>query len=156
VCTARLNLWPNDNQLEKAATFEEFLRNYVPHRAGYRLERGVLAHGDGTRVIQVGELKIGCIICADGSQKEAWQTFKREKPDLVFWQNNRGHMRDSLPQLAREFDVPIVATNRVGFSHHFFQLGGSCMVASDGVVVAKANEKGEEQMILANWRDLRR
>jgi len=149
-------LWPNDNQLENAANSDEFLRNYIPYRAGYRLERGVLACGDGTKVFQVGELRIGTLICADGSQERAWEPFRRDKPDLIVWANNCHNVRESVPEPAKERGVPIVATNRVGLSHHFWQAGGSRMVASDGSVVAAANEKGEEEMIFARWSDLRR
>lgn len=149
-------LWPNDNQLEKAANVDEFLRTYVPHRAGYRLERGVLARGEGTKVSHAGKLRIGRLICADGGQEAAWQPFRREKPDLVFWANNRHHVRDSVPQYARQLKAPIVAANRMGFSHPFFQAGGSRMVASNGTVAAAANEQGEEDMIWARWSQLRR
>ncbi|MSS73732.1 MAG: carbon-nitrogen hydrolase family protein [Candidatus Latescibacteria bacterium] len=92
-------LWPNISQLPQRfnGDFNAFLQTYVPHEQGYRLERGILAHGDGTQVLQVGGLRIGCIICADGSQPEAWATFERDKPDLIFWQNHpRKVKRNSL------------------------------------------------------------
>jgi ribosomal protein L24E len=49
----------------------------------------------------------------------------------------------------------MVCTNRCGFSYHRFQEGGTCIIASDGSVVAQANEKGEEEMIFAQFADLR-
>lgn len=107
-------------------------------------------------MIQVGPLRIGSIICADGSQQQAWDTFRRDKPDLIFWANNRHNVRQSVPQLARELGVPIIATNRVGFSHHFWQAGGSRIVAGDGAIVVATNEKGKEETIFANWLQLRR
>jgi len=150
-------LWPNKSQ-HKKDDFDEFLQTYVPHQQGYRQERGMLAHGDGTEVIGVGGIRIGCVICADGSQPEAWETFERDRPDLIFWQNNRGNVfSDGKPQeQAKRLGAPMVATNRCGFSYHHFQQGGTCVVADDGSVVAKANEDGEEEMILANFADLRR
>ncbi|NQU12215.1 hypothetical protein HQ590_15580, partial [bacterium] len=51
---------------------------------------------------------------------------------------------------------PIVATNRCGFSYRHFQQGGTCVIADDGSVVAKANEDGEEELIFASFADLRR
>jgi len=118
----------------------------------------VLAHGDGTEVLDVGGIRIGCLICADGSQPEVWETFERDRPDLIFWQNNRGNVfSDGKPQeQAKQLGVPMVATNRCGFSYHHFQQGGTCVIADDGSVVAKANEDGEEEMIFASSADLRR
>ena len=149
-------LWPNRSQHQKD-DFDEFLRTYVPHEQGYRQERGVLAHGDGTVVMAVGGIRIGCLICADGSQPEAWATFERDRPDLIFWQNNRGNVSsDGKPQQhAKELRTPMVATNRCGFSYHHFQAGGTCVIANDGSVVAKANEDGEEEMIFASFAELR-
>jgi predicted amidohydrolase len=121
---------------------------------GYRLERGVLAAGDGTAVLSVGDLRIGCLICADGSLPEAWQTFERDRPDLIFWQNNRGNVVS--PGDAQELATPMVVTNRCGFSYHHFQQGGSCFIADDGTVVTKANEDGEEEMIFAGFSELKR
>ena len=150
-------LWPNMSQQGKKS-FDEWLKTYVPHKEGYRCERGILGSGTGTRVIQVGDLRIGCLICADGNQPEAWSPFKDDKPDIIFWQNNHGSSvyRGPAPEHAKELRTPMVGTNRCGFSYHHFQLGGTCLIADDGHVVSKANEKGEEEMIFANLSDLRR
>ena len=150
-------LWPNKSQQDKDS-FDEWLETYVPYREGYRCERGVLGSGSGTRVIEVGGLRIGCLICADGSEPEAWATFKNDKPDLIFWQNNRRNVvKDGDAQdRARELRTPMVATNRCGFSYHHFQEGGTCFIADDGRVVSKANERGEEDMIFADLADLLR
>ena len=48
----------------------------------------VLAAGQGTKVFEVGDYRIGCLICADGSHPAAWETFKHDRPDLIFRQNN--------------------------------------------------------------------
>lgn len=148
-------LWPNKSQHGKD-DFDEWLQSYVPYKEGYRQERGILGYGEGTKVIQVGKLRIGCIICADGSQLQAWETFRRDKPDLIFWQNNRRNVveRGNAQQHAKEFNVPMVATNRCGFSYHHFEEGGSCILADDGSVVVKANEKGEEEIIYATFEEL--
>jgi len=150
-------LWPNKSQ-HGNDDFNDFVQSYVPHEAGYRLERSVLGHGDGTKVVEVGGLRIGCLICADGSQPEAWATFERDRPDLIFWQNNRGNVVSpgDAQEHAKELRTPLVATNRCGFSYHHFQQGGTCIIADDGTVVAKANEEGEEEMIFAQLDDLRR
>jgi hypothetical protein len=50
----------------------------------------------------------------------------------------------------------MVVTNRCGFSYHHFQAGGTCLVADDGTVVARANEEGREEMIRAHLSSLRR
>ncbi|MBN1351894.1 carbon-nitrogen hydrolase family protein [candidate division KSB1 bacterium] len=150
-------LWPNRSQHGKD-DFDEFLSTYIPHQQGYRLERGVFAPGDGTKVLQIGALRIGCLICADGSQPQAWATFERDKPDLIFWQNNRGNVvRDKEPQKwAKALVTPMVVTNRCGFSYHYFQEGGSCFLANDGSLVAKANEDGKEEMIFASFSQLQK
>ena len=150
-------LWPNKSQHGKD-DFDEWVQSYIPYKHGYRQERGVLAHGEGTKVVQVDELRIGCIICADGSQPEAWETFRNDKPDLIFWQNNRGNVvkGGDAQQHAREFRTPLVATNRCGFSYHHFQEGGTCFIADDGHVVSKANEEGREEIIFTNLSDLLR
>ena len=152
-------LWPNRSQNSRYEDdFDGFLQSYVPHQEGFRMERGVLAHGEGTRVLPVGGLRIGCIICADGSQPQAWQTFEQDRPDLIFWQNNRGNVfkPGDAQQHARQLRAPMVVTNRCGFSYHHFQEGGTCIIADDGSVVARANESGEEEMIFADLADLQR
>jgi predicted amidohydrolase len=147
-------LWPNACQ-KTDAEFEEYCARYVGHREGFRLERSVLACGEGTKILQVGDLRIGCLICADGAHPKAWETFEKDKPDLIFWQNNRGNVSDGKPnRRARELGVPIVASNRCGFSHGYFQLGGSCVVADDGTTVAQANRNGEEEIIYCEYPDL--
>lgn len=149
-------LWPNVSQYGPG-DFSDWLTSYNPVESGYRLERGILSAGDGTTVMQVGDLRIGCMICADGSREEAWQTFEADRPDLIFWQNNRGNLAkdEQVPRRARDLSTPIVASNRVGFSYHHFQTGGSIIVADDGSTVIKANEIGEEEMIVARYDDLR-
>ena len=150
-------LWPNESQYGPG-DYGDWLATYNPIEAGYRQERGIISAGDGTTVMQVGELRIGCIICADGSREEAWDTFKAERPDLIFWQNNRGNLArdEQVPRRAREIGAPLVASNRVGFSHHHFQAGGSIVVAADGSTVAKANEEGQEEMIWAHYAALKK
>ena len=124
-------LWPNppDPPHDAGAGdwFVDFLSSYVPHKQGYRLERGVLGAGGGTEVLDIGGMKLGCMICADGNVPQAWTTFEDQASELIFWQNNRGglgigsggHMD---PQVrARELQTPMILTNRVGFSHFYFQ-----------------------------------
>ena len=147
-------LWPNAHQMTDAE-FEKYRARYVGHREGFRLERSVLACGEGTMILQVGGFRIGCLICADGSHPKAWETFEKDKPDLIFWQNNRGNVSDGKPnRRAAELHVPIVASNRCGFSYSHFQLGGSCIVADDGVTVAQANRNGEEEIIYCDYPEL--
>lgn len=146
-------LWPNPSQHD----LNKFLQTYVPYKQGYRLERGVLAHGEGTKVIEVGGLRIGCLICADGAQPKAWETFERDKPDLIFWQNNRGNVfkPGDAQKYARKLETPMVVTNRCGFSYHNFAEGDTCIIASNGRVVSKANENGEEEVIFAHLAELK-
>jgi predicted amidohydrolase len=142
-------LWPN----------KKLGHEYIAYREGYRMERGVIAPGDGTKVVKVGRLRIGCIICADGSRKEAWDTFEKDRPDFIFYQNNRGnvapHVKNSADR-AKKLGVPMVITNRCGFSYHHFQLGGTCIIADDGSTVAAANEEGREEIVYAEYKDLHR
>jgi predicted amidohydrolase len=141
-------LWPNPDQ-NKKDSFQEFLKTYVPYKSGYRLERSIIAPGDGTRVIRFGELRLGCLICADGSRPEAWLPFEGNTADLIFWQNNRGNVaRDGEPQKrARELRTPLVATNRCGFSYHHFQEGGTCFVAADGSVVSQVMKEARRRWL---------
>lgn len=145
-------LFPTDQGLGNNS-FESYLRSYIPHHSGYRMERGIFGAGSGTKVIEVGGLRIGCLICADGGVDEAWETFRFDKPDLIFWQNNRSHI--SIPtDKAIELNCPIVVGNRCGFSYHFFMKGGACMVSDKGEVIAKANEAGKEEIIYSQFNDL--
>ena len=150
-------LWPNKGSTWDG-DFNDWLEGYVPHQQGYRLERGVIAPGGGTEVLTIGSLRIGCMICADGNRPEAWQTFERDRPDLLFWQNNRPNVvrPGDAQQHARELGCPMVVTNRCGFSYHHFQAGGSCFIADDGTVVTQANENGQEEMIFAEYGSLHR
>jgi predicted amidohydrolase len=152
-------LWPNDNQLEIMGykNFSEFMKVYKPGEYGYRCERATLAGGDGTKVLQIGTLRIGTLICADGSQEKSWDTFKNEKPDVIFWQNNRDTaIRDGdVQKYSKELGVPILASNRCGYSWKYFQLGGSCICSDAGKITAQANEKGEEEIIYSSLEELR-
>lgn len=150
-------LWPNNSEYGPG-DYSDWVASYHPVEAGYRQERGIISPGDGTIVMEVGDLRIGCLICADGSREEAWDTFKEDRPDLMFWQNNRGNLAkdEQIPRRAKEIGAPMVASNRVGFSYNHFQAGGSIVVAEDGTTVAKANEDGDEEMIFANYSELKK
>lgn len=127
----------------------------VPYRDGFRQELGVIGHGDGTKNVRVGDLVIGSIICADGNTPEAWETFRKDPPDLVFFQNNRGVVDEKRNQeFAREIGRPMVVTNRVGFSYYHFQGGGTRFIRRDGSIAAAANTVGREQVIYAELDDL--
>ena len=129
--------------------------DYCAYRAAYRQEKGILAHGDGTRNVKVGDLLIGSIICADGNTDAAWDTFRKDKPDLVFFQNNRGNVDEQRNRdFAREIGRPMVATNRVGFSWFHDQQGGTRIIRRDGTLAAAANTDGKEQVIYADLSDL--
>ena len=129
--------------------------NYCAYKQGYRQEMGILGHGDGTRNVRVGDLTIGSIICADGNTPEAWDTFRCEKPDFVFFQNNRGNVDERRNNdFAREIGRPMVATNRVGYSYSHFQYGGTRFIRHDGTTAVAANTDGREQIIYATLEDL--
>ncbi len=129
--------------------------NCVPYEMGYRQELGILSHGDGPRVVNVGRLRVGTLICADGDVQGSWDVFRRDVPDLVFHQCNQGFLRmDYRQAVAREIERPMVVTNRVGFSYHHFQTGGTRIVRRDGSIAVAANTEGREQTIYANLEDL--
>jgi predicted amidohydrolase len=129
--------------------------NYIAYIHGYRQELGMIGHGDGTRNIRVGDLLIGSIICADGNTPVAWETFRKDPPDIVFYQNNRGNVDEPRnPDFAREINRPMVCTNRVGYSYYHFQHGGTRFIRRDGTIAVAANGDGNEQAIYAHWEDL--
>jgi len=129
--------------------------NRVPYVDGFRQELGIIGHGDGTRNVKVGELVIGSIICADGNTPAAWEPFRKEPPDIVFFQNNRGNVDEQRNRdFAREISRPMVCTNRVGFSYYHFQLGGTRFIRRDGSVAVAANTDGREQVIYCEWEEL--
>jgi len=129
--------------------------HYIGYVHGFRQELGILGHGEGTRNVRVGGLLIGSIICADGNTPEAWDTFRKEPPDLIFYQNNRGNVDEGRNQeFAREIARPMVCTNRVGFSYYHFQLGGTRFIRRDGSIAVAANVEGREQVIYADLEDL--
>jgi predicted amidohydrolase len=133
-------------------------RDWVQYQQGYRMEQGILAAGDGTKNVRVGDLLIGTLICADATHPRAWETFRRAVPDLIFFQSNSSRgARSALPvcqEIARELGVPVVATNRVGFSYHHWMEGGTFMVADDGTVTVQANLQGAEEVVYADWAAL--
>jgi len=129
--------------------------DYIGYIHGYRQELGILGHGDGPRNIRVGDLLIGSLICADGNNPKAWEPFRKEPPDIVFYQNNRGNVDEARnPDFCREINRPMVCTNRVGFSYYHFQLGGTRFIRRDGTIAVAANTEGKEQAIYARWQDL--
>ena len=92
----------------------------------------------------------------DGDLEQKVEEQFADRPDLIFWQNNRGNLAvdEQVPRRAREIGAPMVANNRVGFSYHHFQAGGSIVVDRRGETVVQANEDGEEELIWANYADL--
>jgi predicted amidohydrolase len=127
----------------------------TPYKDCFRQELGIIGHGDGTRNVKVGDLTIGSIICADGNTQEAWDTFRVDPPDMIFFQNNRGNVDEARNQdFCREIGRPMVATNRVGYSYCHFQHGGTRFLRRDGSIAVAANADGREQIIYANLEDL--
>ena len=129
--------------------------NRTPFRDGFRQELGILGAGEGTRNCQVGDLNIGTIICADGNTEKAWDTFRNDVPDIVFFQNNRGCVDEVRNRkFAREINRPMICTNRVGHSYYHHQAGGTRIIRRDGTLAAAANTDGREQIIYGNTEDL--
>jgi predicted amidohydrolase len=100
------------------------MRRCVARGRPHLRERTVLAAGQGTKVFEVGGSRIGCLICADGSQTAAWGTFKHDRPDLIFWQNNQGSVADEKPNLYAKLRVPPVAGNRGLLSYKVLFVAG--------------------------------
>ena len=95
----------------------------------------------GGKVYVLGQQ--GDLVCFDiKSKKETW----------------RGNLAkdEQVSRRARELGAPMVANNRVGFSYHHFQAGGSIVVADDGTTVAKANEDGVEETVFVSYADLKK
>ena len=53
----------------------EAIRRFVARGQPYRVEQTVPASEQGTKVFDVGDFRIDCLICADGSHTAAWETF---------------------------------------------------------------------------------
>ncbi len=121
---------------------------------GYRNEWARYDPGTGPELFTIDEVRATCFICADGEAPRCIQRARDLKPQVVFYPNNRG----GLPGFkvfgarAKETGAPMLVTNRVGRSWKHDCVGGCVVYSSGGKVLAKANRKGEEEILVHRLR----
>ncbi len=121
---------------------------------GYRNEWIRFDPGTGPEPFIIDGVRATCFICADGEAQRCIERAARLKPQVVFYPNNR----EILPAFhvfgtrAKAIGAPMLVTNRVGMSWKYNTQGGCTVFGPDGTVLAKANRKGQEEILLYNLK----
>lgn len=116
---------------------------------GYRNEWARYDTGTGPECFQIDGVTATCFICADGAAPRCLERARLIKPDVVFYPNNRAGLPDFpvFGAYAAKIGAPMLVTNRVGKSWDYDCKGGCVVFDANGKVLAKANRKGDEEIL---------
>lgn len=110
--------------------------------------------GNGPKLFEIAGLKASCIICADANAPRSLKLLKQLNPQIVFFPNNREMWRPGyLQNIAKQIEIPILVTNRVGISWGEKCEGGCSAYNKIGDLIVKAN-KEKEEIIICDLSDL--
>jgi len=120
--------------------------------AGYRNEWARYDPGTGPELFDLDGAKATCFICADGEAPRCIDRAAQLRPDVVFYPNNRGQLpeHDVFAKRAKAIRAPMLVTNRVGLSWIYLAEGGCAVYSAGGEVLAAANRKGKEEILIHN------
>jgi predicted amidohydrolase len=123
-----------------------------PEDKGYRNEWARFDPGTGPDLFEIDDVKATCFICADGEAPRCIERAKNLSPQVVFYPNNRENLPDFqvFGERAHTIKAPMLVTNRIGYSWIHNCQGGCVIYSAAGEVLAKANRKGEEEILLYN------
>ncbi|MFC1697641.1 carbon-nitrogen hydrolase family protein [Nanoarchaeota archaeon] len=111
--------------------------------------------GNGPEIFDIAGLKASCMICADAYAPRCLKLLKQLKPQIIFYPNNREMWRPNyLQNLAKQIEIPILVTNRVGKSWGEECEGGCSVYSSNGELLANANNEGKEEIVIFDLKDL--
>jgi len=116
---------------------------------GYRNEWERYDTGTGPERFEIDGITATCFICADGVAPRCLERARLERPEVVFYPNNRERLPDFpvFGAYARQIGAPMLVTNRVGMSWDYDCQGGCAVFDADGKVLAKANRNGDEEVL---------
>ena len=116
---------------------------------GYRNEWARYDTGTGPERFEIDGIAATCFICADGAAPRCLERARLVEPQVVFYPNNRGGLPDFpvFGAYAAKIGAPMLVTNRVGKSWDYDCKGGCAVFDAAGNVLAKANRKGEEEVL---------
>ena len=116
---------------------------------GYRNEWARYDTGTGPERFEIDGIAATCFICADGAAPRCIERARLVKPQVVFYPNNRAGLPDFpvFGAYAAKIGAPMLVTNRVGQSWDYQCKGGCAVFDASGNVLAKANRKGEEEVL---------
>ena len=108
--------------------------------------------GEGPAVLELAGVRTVTLICADEDDPELVRAVRELAPALVLFPNNRSNLppAEDFAPLARALGAPLVLANRVGRSWQYGCNGGSCVLGADGEVLARANRRGGEEVLLVD------
>jgi predicted amidohydrolase len=108
--------------------------------------------GSGPVAFELAGLRAVALLCNDGEVEDVVSRAGALAPELVLFPNNRSNLPEpsAFATLARELGAPVVLANRVGLSHQYDCNGGSCVLAADGSILAAANRRGREELIVVD------
>lgn len=111
--------------------------------------------GKGPDIFEIEGIRASCIICNDASAKRSLKILKQLAPQLIFFPNNREMWRPNyLQNIAKQIEIPILVTNRVGTSWGEKCEGGCSVYSKTGELLAEANRNGKEEILLFDLKKL--
>ncbi len=121
----------------------------------HRDEPSYFDPGNGPELFEIEGLKASCIICADANAPRCLKLLKQLKPQIVFFPNNREMWRSNyLQNIAKQIEIPILVTNRVGTSWGEKCEGGCSAYSKKGELIVEANKKEKEEIVICDLSKL--
>lgn len=104
-----------------------------------------------SQVYQIGDAKVGMLVCYDWAFPEVWRLLALKGADIIAHPANlivRGGATKAVPAHARVNSFYVVTANRIGVETDLQFTGGSTIVDPEGCTLAEASEDQEEIMIV--------
>jgi predicted amidohydrolase len=141
-------LGPNDYLYKYRKTWLYPTSDRIKAIRRHRDEPSDFDPGNGPVIFEIAGLKASCIICADANAPRCLKLLKQLNPQIVFFPNNREMWRQNyLQNLAKQIEIPILVTNRVGISWGEKCEGGCSAYSKDGSLIVEASKEKEEIII---------
>jgi predicted amidohydrolase len=125
-----------------------------PADKGFRDEYARYDPGTGPELFNFDGVKATCFICADGTSPRCIARAKSLTPEVVFYPLNvvapdPTWVRELAARHAQTIGAPLLLANRVGASWvHEGGNGGAAVFSADGQILAGANVRGKEEIVV--------
>ena len=149
-------LGPNKFNYKYRKTWLYSTTDSIKSKRRHRNEPDYFDPGNGPEIFNIAGLKSTCMICADSAAPRCLQIIKKLKPQIVFFPNNveLWKSEEHFANIARKCDAPLLIANRVGTSWGEKCEGGSAVFSKSGKLLAEANKKNKEEIVLFDLKRL--